>query len=133
MTATILYEGGLRTRSTHLQSGTEILTDAPRDNQGEGAAFSPTDLVATALATCIVTTMAIRCRLMDISIDGTRAEVTKVMASEPRRISQIEVILYMPSYGYSDKDKKILEAVAHTCPVAASLHPDLEQAVRFVW
>jgi putative redox protein len=133
MTATILYEGNLRTRCTHLQSGTEILTDAPRDNQGNGEAFSPTDLVATALATCIVTTMAIKCRQMNISIDGAKADVTKVMAADPRRIARIEVTLHMPAGGYTDKDKKILEHIANTCPVSLSLHPDLVQAVSFMW
>jgi len=133
MTASILYEGNLRTRCTHLQSGTEILTDAPTDNHGKGEAFSPTDLVATALGTCILTTMAIKCRDMGISIDGTKVGVTKVMASDPRRISQIDVLLHMPKNNYTDKDKKILERIAHACPVAASLHPDLVQNVSFVW
>lgn len=133
MTATIMYEGKLRCRCTHLQSGTEILTDAPKDNHGNGEAFSPTDLIATALATCIVTTMGIKCQQMGISIDGTRLDVTKTMAADPRRISQIDIVLHMPQHDYSDKDKKILEHTAHTCPVAVSLHPDLVQAVRFEW
>ncbi len=133
MTANIIYEGNLRTRCTHLQSGTEILTDAPRDNQGNGEAFSPTDLVATALASCIVTTMGIKCRQMGISIDGTRTEVLKTMAADPRRISRIDVVLHMPPNGYSDKDKQILEQTAKTCPVAISLHPDLIKEVVFRW
>ena len=133
MTASIIYEGKLRSRCTHLQSGTEILTDAPRDNHGNGEAFSPTDLVATALATCMITTMGIKCLQMGISIDGTRADVTKVMASDPRRISQIDAVLHMPDNNYSDKDKKILEHTAHSCPVAVSLHPDLVKAVTFLW
>ena len=133
MTASIIYEGKLRSRCTHIQSGTEILTDAPRDNHGNGEAFSPTDLVATALATCIVTTMGIKCLQMGISIDGTKVDVTKVMASDPRRISQIDVTLHMPAGDYSDKDKKILEHTALTCPVAISLHPDLVKAVTFLW
>lgn len=133
MTASIIYEGKLRSRCTHMQSGTEILTDAPRDNHGNGEAFSPTDLVATALATCIVTTMGIKCLQMGISIDGTKVDVTKVMASDPRRISQIDVVLHMPDNNYSDKDKEILERIAHSCPVAVSLHPDLVQNVKFLW
>jgi uncharacterized OsmC-like protein len=133
MTANIIYEGNLRCRCTHMQSGTEILTDAPRDNQGNGDAFSPTDLVATALATCIVTTMGIKCRTMGISIDGTRVEVTKIMAADPRRISQIQVILHMPDTHYSDKDKQILEHTAMTCPVSISLHPDLVKSITFMW
>jgi len=133
MTASIIYEGKLRSRCTHVQSGTEILTDAPRDNHGNGEAFSPTDLVATALATCIVTTMGIKCLQMGISIDGTKVDVTKVMASDPRRISQIEVLLHMPANNYTDKDKEIMERIAHSCPVAVSLHPDLVQNVKFLW
>jgi putative redox protein len=133
MTASIIYEGKLRTRCIHTQSGTEILTDAPRDNHGNGEAFSPTDLVSTALATCIVTTMGIKCLQMGISIDGTKIDVTKVMASDPRRISQIDVVLHMPDNNYSDKDKEILQRIAHSCPVAVSLHPDLVQNVKFVW
>jgi len=133
MTASIIYEGKLRSRCTHIQSGTEILTDAPRDNHGNGEAFSPTDLVATALATCIVTTMGIKCLQMGISIDGTKVDVTKVMASDPRRISQIEVLLHMPANNYTDKDKEIMERIAHSCPVAVSLHPDLVQNVKFLW
>lgn len=133
MTAKIKYEGNLRCTCTHIESGTEILTDAPRDNHGNGEAFSPTDLVATALASCIVTTMAIKCRQMDINIDGTTAETKKIMASEPRRISQIDVILHMPDHPYTDKDKKILEHTAMACPVAVSLSPDLVQSITFHW
>ena len=133
MTASIVYEGNLRTRCTHLQSGTEILTDAPRDNQGNGAAFSPTDLVATALGSCIVTTMGIKCRQMNISIDGTKVEVKKIMASDPRRISQIDVILHMPDMPYTDKEKKILEQTALACPVAISLSHDMIKSIVFKW
>jgi len=133
MTASIIYEGDLRCRCIHLESGTEILTDAPKDNQGNGDAFSPTDLVATALGTCIVTTMAIKCRPMGISIDGTKVEVKKIMASDPRRISQIDVVLHMPHESYSDKDKKILEHMAMTCPVAVSLSADLVKSITFMW
>ncbi|MCW3126167.1 MAG: OsmC-like protein [Bacteroidetes bacterium] len=133
MTAQIVYEGQLRTHCTHIQSGTEILTDAPSDNHGKGEAFSPTDLVATALASCMVTTMGIKAMQMRISIDGTRAEVKKIMASDPRRIAEINVDIYMPVGDYSDKDKKIMENTALTCPVAISLHPDLVKVVSFFW
>ena len=133
MTANIKYEGNLRCTCTHLESGTEILTDAPRDNHGNGEAFSPTDLVATALASCIVTTMAIKCRQMNLSIDGTTAEVKKIMASEPRRISQIDIVLHMPDHPYTDKEKKILEHTALTCPVAVSLSADLIKSITFDW
>ena len=133
MTANIKYEGNLRCTCTHLESGTEILTDAPRDNHGNGEAFSPTDLVATALASCIVTTMAIKCRQMNLSIDGMTAEVKKIMASEPRRISQIDIVLHMPDHPYTDKEKKILEHTALTCPVAVSLSADLIKSITFDW
>jgi uncharacterized OsmC-like protein len=133
MTASITYNGGLRCTCTHLESGTEILTDAPRDNHGNGEAFSPTDLVATALGSCIVTTMAIKCLQMGISIDGTRVEAKKTMAADPRRISQIDVVLHMPDQPYTEKDKTILERVAATCPVAASLNKDLVKNIAFHW
>jgi putative redox protein len=133
MTAEIIYEGGLRTRCSHIQSGTEILTDAPTDNHGRGEAFSPTDLVATALSSCILTTMGIKAMQMKISIDGARADVTKVMASDPRRISEIKITLHMPANNYSDKDKKIMENAATTCPVAISLHPELVKSLNFHW
>ncbi len=133
MTARVTYTGDLNCALTHLLSGTSITTDAPPDNQGKGEAFSPTDLCATALAACMLTTMAIRIRDRDISIEGAQADVAKIMAADPRRIGRIEVHLTMPKNNYSDADKKLLEHIAHTCPVALSLHPDLEQAVEFVW
>ena len=133
MTAEIIYEGGLRSRCRHIQSGTEILTDAPSDNHGKGEAFSPTDLVATALASCMITTMGIKALSMDLDIDGARAEVTKVMAANPRRISEVKVDIHMPSKSYTDKDKDIMERTAHSCPVAVSLHPDMVQTVSFYW
>lgn len=133
MTSTITYTGELRTVATHLESGTEILTDAPKDNHGKGEAFSPTDLVATALGSCMVSIMGIKARQMEISIDGTKVEVTKVMYAEPRRIGEIIVTIYMPANGYTDKDKKILEHAAMTCPVFLSLHPDIKKDVSFHW
>lgn len=133
MTAEIIYEGQLRTRCRHIQSGTEILTDAPTDNHGKGEAFSPTDLTATSLAACIITTMGIKAGQMALDIAGARAEATKVMAADPRRIAEIQVAIYMPAKGYTDKDRQIMERIAHTCPVALSLHPDLRQVVTFHW
>ncbi len=131
MTAQVSYPGDLHCELTHLLSGIRIVTDAPPDNQGKGEAFSPTDLCATSLAACMLTTMAIRIRDRGISIDGAEADVTKVMASDPRRIQRIEVRLRMPKNNYSTADKKLLEHIAHTCPVALSLHPDLEQVISF--
>jgi uncharacterized OsmC-like protein len=126
------YLSDLRTEATHLQSGTKIITDAPTDNQGKGEAFSPTDLLAEALGSCILTTMAIAGRAHDIIIDGTTAEVTKVMAADPRRVAEVVINLKFPQE-YDDRQKKILQIAAHGCPVARSLHPDLKQTIDFGW
>ena len=131
MTAKVTYLGSLRTEAEHLQSGTKIITDAPVDNHGKGESFSPTDTVATALATCMLTIMGIKAEAMGISLEGTTAEVTKTMAAEPRRISKIEVTLSLPKK-YEAKEMKILENAAKTCPVFYSLHPDIEKDIRFV-
>jgi len=132
MTSKVIYTGDLRTESTHLQSGTKILSDAPTDNHGKGEAFSPTDMVANSLATCMLTTMAIKANTMEIDLAGSTAEVTKVMASEPRRIAKIIVTLNMK--GTNDATSRtILERVGHHCPVAVSLHPDLVQEITYNW
>lgn len=134
MTSQIIYKGELRTTATHLQSGSVIETDAPTDNQGKGELFSPTDLVATALGACMITTMGIKARTMDIVLDGTRLDVTKVMASDPRRISKIIVHLFFPAtLQLDDKQKEILERTARTCPVERTLHPDVELDMQFNW
>jgi uncharacterized OsmC-like protein len=133
MTSKVIYEGNLRTRMKHFYSGTEVLTDAPLDNQGLAQAFSPTDLVATALASCMISIMGIKARDMSLDLKGTQAEVTKIMASDPRRISEVRVVLKFPKNIFTDKDKTILENAARTCPVAKSLHPDVLQNVTFEW
>lgn len=134
MTSQIIYKGDLRTIATHLQSGTSIETDAPTDNQGKGERFSPTDLVATALGTCMVTTMAIKARTMDINLDGTRMDVTKVMVSDPRRIGKIIVHVFFPEgLGLDEKQKDLLERTARTCPVERTLHPDVALDMEFNW
>ncbi|MBU6341769.1 MAG: OsmC family protein [Bacteroidetes bacterium] len=133
MTSTVTYTGHLRTESTHLLSGTVVTSDAPPDNQGLGQAFSPTDMVANSLATCMLTTMGISARNHDMNIDGARAEVTKHMAANPRRIAKIEVKIFMPAGEYSELDRKKLEAAGHGCPVAVSLHPDLVQDITYIW
>lgn len=134
MTSQIIYKGDLRTTATHLQSGTVIETDAPTDNQGKGERFSPTDLVATALGTCMITTMAIKARTMNIELDGTRVDVTKVMVSDPRRVGKIVAHMYMPAGLHVDeKTKEILERTARTCPVERSLHPDVALDIAFYW
>ncbi len=133
-TSKVLYNGGLRTTATHLQSSTAILTDAPADNHGKGEAFSPTDLLATSLASCMLTIMGITGRTHEIDIDGAYAEVTKVMDVEPRRVSEIHINFSFPKKGeYSDKQKKILENASLTCPVYHSLHPDIKKITDFGW
>lgn len=126
------YLGGLRTEATHLQSGTKIITDAPTDNKGKGEAFSPTDLLAEALAGCILTTMGIAADTHSINIDNTTAQVTKVMAANPRRVAEVVINIKFPAT-YTDKEKKILELAALNCPVHVSLHPDLKKTIDFGW
>ncbi len=134
MTSTVVYKGDLECESTHLFSGTIINTDAPPDNLGKGSAFSPTDLVATATANCMLTIMGIKARDNGWDIIGTQAEVLKVMASNPRRISEIHISITMPqSFKADDKMRTILENVARTCPVIMSLHPDIRKEIRFIW
>ena len=130
-TAEIQYIGDLRTVSTHGLSGQHVTTDAPPDNQGKGEFFSPTDLVSSALGSCMLTIMGIAARTHHIPMDGTKVHVKKIMASDPRRIAAIELDFYMPVHPYSPKEKAILEHAALTCPVAKSLHPDLVQKVNF--
>ncbi len=135
MTAEIIYKGNLRTQATHLQSGTSIETDAPTDNQGKGERFSPTDLVATAYGTCMITTMAIRAADMQLNFDNTRIEITKIMSSDaPRRISGITCHLYFsPTFEASEEQKEQLVRIARSCPVEKSLHPDIQLDVAFHW
>ena len=133
-TSKVIYNGGLRTTSTHLQSGDEIITDAPVDNHGKGEAFSPTDLMTTSFANCMLTVMGIAAQTHEIDMDGTTAEVTKIMAPDPRRVTEIHVNYSFPKKdSYTDKDKKILEHAALTCPVHYSLHPDIKRVVDFGW
>lgn len=127
-----VYQGTLRTQAKHVQSGTEILTDAPVDNQGKGEAFSPTDLLAASLGSCMLTIMGITAREHRINIENTTCEITKVMSANPRRVGEIDVELNFPEK-YSDKQQKILERAALTCPVYLSLHPDIKKAVNFNW
>jgi uncharacterized OsmC-like protein len=132
MTSKVTYLGDLRTTSTHLQSGTEILSDAPLDNNGKGEAFSPTDLVANALGSCMFTIMGIKARDMNVSIENSTASVTKIMQAEPRKISAIEIVFDM-NYAPDEKTKTILERAAMTCPVFLSLHPDIDKRITFNW
>ena len=132
MTSKVIYLSGLRTESEHLQSGSKMITDAPLDNHGKGEAFSPTDTVANALATCMLTVMGIKANDLGVDITGATAEVTKTMASAPRRISKIEVNIFMPS-SYGERMNEILENTARTCPVLQSLHPDIEKKIFFTY
>src|SRR6185312_4007727 len=132
-TSKIIYTGELRTQATHLASGTTIITDAPVDNHGKGQAFSPTDLLATSLGNCMLTVMGIAANTHKIDLDGATAEFTKVMAANPRRVSEVHVTLTMPAKGYTDKEKSILENTGRTCPVALSLHPNIVQDIKFIY
>jgi uncharacterized OsmC-like protein len=133
MTATVTYDVNLRTTCQHLQSGSSFETDAPSDNKGQGARFSPTDLIATGLGACLITTMGIKAESMDIKLDGAKVDVTKVMMSEPRRIGKIVIAVTMPKLDLDEKTKEILERVGRTCPVERSLHPDMELDISFTW
>ena len=129
------YLGDLRTDSTHLQSGNKLITDAPTDNMGKGEAFSPTDLLATATGTCILTTMAIVAQRDGIELTNSEVEVSKIMTqTPPRRIARLEINLKMKStIVLSSEQIKKLENTAHKCPVSLSLHPDVEQVLVFEW
>jgi putative redox protein len=127
------YLGELRTENIHVQSGNKVITDAPLDNRGRGEFFSPTDLLATALGSCIMTIMGIKARDNNIDIEGTEVEVTKIMASDPRRVAEVIVEFYFPDKVYSDEEKQLVESVAGISPVPLSLHPDLKQTIRFNW
>ena len=133
MTATVTYESNLRTTCLHLQSGSVFETDAPTDNKGKGERFSPTDLIATGLGACLITTMGIKAESMDIQLDGAKVEVTKIMVSDPRRIGKIIVHATMPALNLDEKTIEILERVGRTCPVERSLHPDVELDIQFKW
>lgn len=131
-TVETIYVGGFRTENIHVQSGTKILTDAPTDNQGKGEAFSPTDLLATSLGTCMLTTMAIKTAKDNIDLDGAKCSITKIMAANPRRVSEIAVKLSFPKE-YTEEQKKQLEEIALTCPVYLSLSESLVKTVDFGW
>ena len=133
MTSLVVYEGDLRTINTHMQSSSQLETDAPTDNNGKGERFSPTDLLATSLANCMLTTMGIRTRNMNIDLKGIKVEVEKIMKPDPRRVAGINLIFHIPeNLGQSsEKDKEFLKQVAENCPVAKSLHPDIEVNINW--
>jgi uncharacterized OsmC-like protein len=134
MTSQVIYLGELRTTAKHEQSGSYIETDAPLDNHGKGERFSPTDLVATALASCMLTIMGIAANTHNIDITNTKCSVEKIMETAPRRIGRINIEVHFPKNTvYSEKEKKILEKAALTCPVMESLHPDCIKNIQFLW
>lgn len=134
MTSTVIYAGELRTVATHLQSGSVIQTDAPLDNQGKAERFSPTDLVATALGSCMMTVMGIKARDMAVDLRGVEISIEKLMKTEPRRIGGIHLTFNFPDTLQTDeKQRTILERAAHACPVIYSIHPDIEVKVAFNW
>lgn len=132
MTSKVTYLGELRTSSIHIQSGTEILSDAPTDNHGKGEAFSPTDTVANALGSCMISIMAIKSADLNVDIIGSTAEVTKIMQTEPRKIAKI-ILVFNMSISVDEKTKIILERTAMNCPVLLSLNPDIDKEVTFNW
>src|ERR1035437_2843704 len=133
MTATVKYKGELRTELTHLQSGTVIENDAPSDNQGKGERFSPTDMLATSLGSCMITTMAIKAADTKLNLDDTKIEVTKIMSTDaPRRVAGIKVDLYFAKdFAPTDDQKVLLEKIGRSCPVAKSLNTDINQDITY--
>ena len=127
------YTGDLRTEAIHVKSQVKIFTDAPPDNQGKGESFSPTDLLAASLGSCMATLMGIAARTHGINIDHMDLIITKIMAANPRRVAEVQIEFTMPEHSYSEKEKAILIHAAETCPVALSLHPDLKQSIQFHW
>jgi uncharacterized OsmC-like protein len=135
MTAQIVYKGDLRTEMTHLQSGSIVETDAPKDNHGKGERFSPTDLIASALGSCMLSIMGIAARTHEIDIVNTKIEIEKIMVADPlRRIGEIVVVFHLPTGKiYSDKEKTILEKAAMTCPVFLSLGENVKKTIQWNW
>lgn len=131
--STVIYEGGLRTSATHLRSGNVITTDAPLDNRGKGEAFSPTDLFATSLASCILSIMGIAALDREIDMTGTTAEVVKEMGGPPRHVAAIRIVIRLPAKPYTAEEKRVLAKAAKGCPVSRSLHSDLVEDVKLIW
>jgi putative redox protein len=133
MTSTVVYNGELRTVCTHLRSGNSFETDAPVDNNGRGERFSPTDLMATSLATCMITVMGIKARAMGFDLTGIKIEVLKIMKSDPRRVGGIDLTFHVPGVleDLDEQTRSILKNTGITCPVQLSIHPDIE--VKIDW
>lgn len=134
MTSTVIYEGELRTVAEHLRSGSTFETDAPVDNKGKGERFSPSDLVATALGSCMLTIMGMRASEMNVDLKGVKIEIEKIMKQDPRRIGGINLTFHFPEgVELNDRQRIILQKAADTCPVIYSLHPDIAVNAKFNW
>ena len=135
MTSRVVYKGNLRTELTHIQSGTVIENDAPTDNKGKGERFSPTDLLATSLGSCMITTMAIRAADMKLNFDETKIEITKIMSDDaPRRVIEIIAdLIFTENFSATPEQKEQLIRIARNCPVEKSLHPDIQLHINFLW
>lgn len=132
-TSTVHYEGNLRTHCTHVASQKTVITDAPVDNNGKGEAFSPTDLLATSLVSCMMTLMGITAAKSNIPFENADATMVKIMGTNPRRVIEIQIEITLKNQKYTPEQKQLLEDAAHNCPVAKSLHPDLKQTVTFIY
>ncbi len=132
-TITAQYLGNLRTKCTHLQSNTQIITDAPTDNRGKGESFSPTDLLAASFGSCIMTIMGIVAADNQIDIEGTVMNITKIMENNPRRVAEVIVEFNFPNKNYSDEEKKMIASVSNTSPVPLSVHSNLKQNIKLNW
>jgi putative redox protein len=132
-TSKVRYTGQLRTEAIHTASGSELIIDAPVDNHGQGRSFSPTDLAATSLASCMMTVMGIKAKQLGVVFDGAEAEVKKVMSPPPRRILRVEIDMRIPNTEWTQEIRVVMEKTAHECPVALSLHPDVVIKVQFLY
>lgn len=132
-TSKVEYLGGLRTKCTHLKSGVEIITDAPVDNNGKGEAFSPTDLVATSYASCLITIVGIYCNAHDIYFNHCESEVTKTMGVNPRRISRLDIYLDFSKNSWDEKTQDKIQKVGEACPVAKSVNPEMEVEITYLF
>ncbi len=126
-----IYIGELKTEAEHLKSGSKLITEAPEDNNGKGEMFSPTDLFATSLGSCMMTIMGIAAQTHGFSVDGMRIETEKVMASNPRRVAELKLDIYLPRNDYTPKQMRFIEASVKTCPVANSIHPDIIKTITY--
>lgn len=134
MTATVVYDGNLRTVCIHEKSGTVIETDAPVDNQGKGERFSPSDLLVTSLGSCMLTIMGIKAKDMHVDLKGAKVGIEKIMKADPRRVCGVNLTFHFPAeLELAEKERIILERAAHTCPVIYSIHPEIKVKVEFLW